>query len=224
MPAASASSRTPADAPAGRSSTRCSRRSRRVRHRGAFSADRKTADGAGVILPLTPYLVPDGCGHRHDLLPRRRVARGDRGRVPRRRASRCRLARGAGRHGCARALRRRAACRRSSRPCSTRPPGVDDDEAEMRAYRARRRAERQGSRPARPLRRLVLLPHGHVQGALRRRRARALLPRSARSGARGAVRRLPPAVLDEHAAVVGARAAVSRSCATTARSTPSRGT
>jgi glutamate synthase (ferredoxin) len=35
---------------------------RRVRHRGAFSADRRTGDGAGVILPLSRFLVPQGLG------------------------------------------------------------------------------------------------------------------------------------------------------------------
>ncbi len=33
-----------------------------VTHRGAFAADKKTGDGAGVILPLSPFLVPKGHG------------------------------------------------------------------------------------------------------------------------------------------------------------------
>ena len=56
--------------------------------------------------------------------------------------------------------------------------------------------------PARRARRaaptsLALVPHGHLQGALRRRPARRVLPRPARP-ALGAVRDLPPALLDEH--------------------------
>ena len=31
---------------------------RRMRHRGAVAADRKTGDGAGVLLPIAPALVP----------------------------------------------------------------------------------------------------------------------------------------------------------------------
>ena len=80
----------------------------------------------------------------------------------------------------------------------------DGDEAERRAYRARRRAERVDGR----VRRVALVPHRRLQGALRGRPARRLLPRPARPGARGAVRDLPPALLDQHVSVVGARAAV----------------
>jgi len=36
---------------------------RRVEHRGATAADGKTGDGAGVLLPISPALVPSpGCG------------------------------------------------------------------------------------------------------------------------------------------------------------------
>ena len=31
---------------------------RRMKHRGAVAADRKTGDGAGVLLPIAPALVP----------------------------------------------------------------------------------------------------------------------------------------------------------------------
>ena len=54
--------------------------------------------------------------------------------------------------------------------------------------------------------RFALVPHRHLQGALRRRPARSLLPRPARSGARGAVRNLPSALFDQHGTVLGARA------------------
>ena len=85
-----------------------------------------------------------------------------------------------------------------------RPFGLSADEAELRAYRARRRAARIAGR----VRRLAVVPHGHVQGALRGRPAGRVLPGSARGVARGSVRDLPPALLDQHEPVVGARAAV----------------
>ena len=79
-------------------------------------------------------------------------------------------------------------------------------------------------RPRRRLRRLAVVPHGRLQGALRRRPARRLLSRPRRSRARGAVRRLPPALLDEHRAVAGSAPSRSGSSATTARSTRSAAT
>ena len=74
------------------------------------------------------------------------------------------------------------------------------------------------------LHRLSFLPHGHLQGALRSRRARRLLPRPAATRAGRPVRHLPPALLDEHDADPGSARSRSASCATTARSTRSRGT
>src|SRR5207253_2443331 len=47
----------------------------------------------------------------------------------------------------------------------------------------------------------------HLQGAVRGRSARRLLPGLDRPGTRSAVRDLPPALLDEHDPVMGARAA-----------------
>ncbi len=82
-----------------------------------------------------------------------------------------------------------------------------------RALRRRGRVARLPRPPprragGRRLHRLALLPHRHLQGALRGRRARRVLPRPARTRPRGPVRHLPPALLDEHDAVLGARAAV----------------
>ena len=98
--------------------------------------------------------------------------------------------------------------------------GARPDEAERRAYRARKRAERDD----RVLRRLALFPHRHLQGALRGRPARRVLRRPARSGAGGSLRHLPPALLDQHGTLLGAGPTVPRCSATTARSTPSRAT
>ncbi len=58
------------------------------------------------------------------------------------------------------------------------------------------------------LRGVVQLRHRHLQGARRRGPVGLVLPGPPRSRVRGAVHRLPPALLDEHRAHVGARAAV----------------
>ena len=111
-----------------------------VGHRGAWAADGVTGDGAGVLLPLSPTITgTDGRGRR-DVLPPGGVAPlGCRGRVPRGRA-RARRA-GArfrsGRPHSASPRSRRS--RGSTSSCSRRRSSTD---AERRAYRARRRAER----------------------------------------------------------------------------------
>ena len=60
-------------------------------------------------------------------------------------------------------------------------------------------------RPRRPLRRVALVPHGRLQGAVRGRPARCRSIADLRDPRRrDSVRHLPPALLDEHRAVVGA--------------------
>ncbi len=113
----------------------------RVRHRGAFSADRKTADGAGVILPLTSYLAPDGAGIAMIF------SRGDGSREAVEAACRAEGVEVAGWREVpvdTEALGPYAAelMPTIEQAVLGRPAGLDDDEAEMRAYRARRRAER----------------------------------------------------------------------------------
>ena len=149
---------------------------RRVRHRGATAADRRTGDGAGLLLPIPDVAArTPGCGlamvFLRDESARSALEEACRdGRAsspcgwrrvpvapdaPRRRGPR--------EHAAHRAAPARAAARRDP-----------TTEAERRAYRARRRARARGGR----VRRLALVPHGHLQGALRRRPARRLLPRS----------------------------------------------
>ena len=110
-------------------------------------------------------------------------------------AGRSRRARGggAGEHAADRAAaagRAGARSRRGRAPCLPRPE-----------------AGRAGDRV---LHRLALLPHRHLQGTLRGRPARGLLRRPARPGGRDPLRHLPPALLHEHDAVLGARAALPR--------------
>ena len=142
----------------------------------------------------------DGRGRR-DVLPPGGVAPlGRRGRVPRGRAPARRVARGSDPDRCPRRHRARVAA--PDRPAPARALGAP-----------RRRAARLPRAPAgrahsRRLRRLALLPHGDVQGPLRGGAARALLSGPRGSRPRGAVRDLPPALLDEHRAELGARPAV----------------
>ena len=126
------------------------------------------------------------------------AARGrDRGRLPGRGHRAARVARGPRRHRCAR--RGRAASM----------PRIEQLALLGRATRCAPSARAAGrERTPRRVHRLALVPDGHLQGAVRGRPARALLPRPARPVARGAVRDLPPALLDEHRALVGAGPAV----------------
>ena len=78
------------------------------------------------------------------------------------------------------------------------------DDAERRALP---RPQARGARRRR-LRRVALVPHGHVQGAVRRDTARGVLSGPARPGLGRVVGDLPPALLDEHRADLGTRAAV----------------
>ncbi len=172
----------------------------RVRHRGAVAADHRTGDGAGVLLPLPEALAPSWPRAGDGLRTRRRRPRGGGGGVCRRGYPGPLVALGARRprRAWARGPRQRAA----DRPGGARgAPGHGPGAPRLPRPPPPRR-------PRRRLRRLAVVPDGRLQGALRGRPAGRLLSRSRRSGARGAVRRLPPALLDEHRAVVGARAAV----------------
>jgi glutamate synthase domain-containing protein 2/glutamate synthase domain-containing protein 1/glutamate synthase domain-containing protein 3 len=113
-----------------------------VRHRGATAADRKTGDGAGLLLPLPGTLVPSpGCGLAMVFL-------------------RDEAARAAIEAACAeerigtagwrevpvdpRALgaEARASAPRIEQLVLERPPGIGEAELDLLAYRARRRASR----------------------------------------------------------------------------------
>ena len=176
-----------------------------VKHRGAVAADGKTGDGAGILLPLAPALVA---------------------------APRGGLAMVFLRDESAREVIERACADEGIELAGWREVPVDLDQlgetrtrvdAEDRAAppaaprRARRRrggaarlprAQAHRARDDRRLRLLALLPDGHLQGPRRRGPPRRLLPRPPEQGDRGAVRRLPPALRDEHDADLGARAAV----------------
>ena len=172
-----------------------------VSHRGAWAADGVTGDGAGLLLPLHHALTGVSLRGCRDVLPPRAVApRGRGGGMP------CRAPRAA-------RLARRPSRRRRAR-LERRGDGAADRPARARAVRGRRRrAARLPRAPARGARRgrlhrVALVPHGDLQGALRGDPARDLLPRSPRSRVGRVVGDLPPAVLDEHRAELGARAAV----------------
>ena len=112
-----------------------------VRHRGALAADRRTGDGAGVLLPIAAALVPGPwCGLAQVFLRDERARAGI--------ESACE------REGIATAGWRRVPVdpealgetARASLPLIEqlvllRPLGLHAEEAELRAYRARRRAE-----------------------------------------------------------------------------------
>ncbi len=172
-----------------------------VGHRGAWAADGVTGDGAGVLLPLTETLTRKARRRARDVLPPRGLAARDgRGRLPGGRSRAERLAQRPHQDGGARRHRARlASTHRTARARSIRAPG-------RRATRVPRPPEGRARR--RRLHRIALVPHGDLQGALRGRPALALLRRPRGSGARGPVRDLPPALLDEHRAELGARAAV----------------
>ncbi len=113
-----------------------------MRHRGAVAADRKTGDGAGVLLPIAPALVPGPwCGLAMVFL------RDDAARAGIEAACE---AEGIGLAGWrkvpvdADALGEAALATkpRIEQLVLIRPLGLGPDEAETRAYRARRRAER----------------------------------------------------------------------------------
>ena len=176
----------------------------RMRHRGAIAADGHTGDGAGVLMPLPRAPLAGPVVRARDGLPPRRAR-------PRSRRSGMR----GGRHrprGLAHGADRAAGSRRRGTP-------LDAADRTARAAPAARAVARRGrglrlprssprGRDARRLRGVAVIPDRHLQGALRRRPARCVLRRPPRPGARRAVRDLPPALLDEYIAVVGARPAL----------------
>ena len=138
-------------------------------------------------------------GDRHVLPPRAVVARGRRGGLPRRGARAARLA---GRPG---------------RPVHARLDRPRDDAADRAAGACAVRRRCRGAVLSRPqargarrrrLRRVAVVPHGDVQGAVRRDTARGVLSGPARPGLGRVVGDLPSALLDEHGADLGTRAAV----------------
>jgi len=112
-----------------------------VRHRGATAADRLTGDGAGVLLPLPEALRPEaGCGLAMVFL---RDAGAREGIEEACRAEGFELGGWREVPVTPEALGDEA---RASRPAIEqlvllRPDGLDDDELELRTYRARRRTE-----------------------------------------------------------------------------------
>ncbi|MGH3031449.1 MAG: glutamate synthase subunit alpha, partial [Gaiellaceae bacterium] len=113
-----------------------------VRHRGATAADSKTSDGAGVLLPIPAALVPDpSCGVAMAFL------RDERGRDAIEAACRAEGMEPAGWRRVPVDPDALGPAARASAPCIEQlalrpPPELDGDELELRAYRARRRAER----------------------------------------------------------------------------------
>jgi glutamate synthase (ferredoxin) len=115
-----------------------------VRHRGAIAADRKTGDGAGLLLPLPAALRPEPRGGVAMVFVRDRAARESV-------ESACRT------EGLEPLSWRevpvdpehlgheaRASIPSIEQLLLAAPDGLSDEEAEWRAYRARRRAERAG--------------------------------------------------------------------------------
>ena len=193
---------------------------RRVKHRGAVAADGKTGDGAGLLLPIPAALLPaPGCGLgmvflrdesdreplRHCVAPPRASVVAGWREVP----------------VDPDALGEEA---RASAPQIEQlvlaPGGLDADEAERRAFRARKRAERSisGAYVASLSFRTVTYKALCAADQLAAFYADLRDP-----GARGPVRHLPPALLDEHRARPGSAPSRSGSSATTARSTRSQG-
>jgi glutamate synthase (ferredoxin) len=117
---------------------------RRMRHRGATAADRRTGDGAGLLLPLPASLLPtSGCGLAMVFL------RDESARETIEAACREEGLQPAGWRSVpvdAAALgdEARASAPRVEQLVLAPPKGHDPEEAELRAYRARRRAERSG--------------------------------------------------------------------------------
>ena len=191
-----------------------------MRHRGAVAADRSTGDGAGLLLPIAAALVPGPwCGLAMVFL------RDESARAPIERACEAEGIELAGWRTVPvdpDALGETALATMPSieQLVLLRPFGSPADEAELRAYRARRRAERDSR--ARTSRRC---PSARSRT---RRSARPtswrVLPGPARADARGSVRDLPPALLDEHERRRGSGRSRSASSATTARSTRSTAT
>ena len=113
-----------------------------VRHRGAVAADRSTGDGAGLLLPIPAALVPGPwCGLAHVFL------RDESARAPIERACEEEGIEVAGWRTVPVDPEALGETARASLPSIEqlvllRPFGLPSDEAELRAYRARRRAAR----------------------------------------------------------------------------------
>ena len=145
---------------------------RRVKHRGAVAADGKTGDGAGLLLPIPSRCLPSaGCGIGMVFL--RDDA--DRERLERPAAARAST--------CSAGGRCRSTPMRSGREARASLPRIEQLLIAPPSVSTRTRPSGAPSVPAsarsgrRRLRRLALVPDGHVQGSLRRRPARGVLPR-----------------------------------------------
>ena len=176
-----------------------------VKHRGAAAADGKTADGAGLLVPIPAAIFGDGNGVASlfvrgedpraamevaakeegiEVLDWREVPTDDAFLGSQALAAKPRLVQAVlGRPGSGgRRQRRRAA------GVPPQAPGGGHDRGCLRG--------------------LVLVPHRGLQGARRRRRRRWLLPRPGRRALRRPLRRVPPALQHQHGTDVGAGPAV----------------
>ena len=170
------------------------------RGRGRSPDRRRRRSAPADSARAAPRPVVRAC---HGLRQGRVGPRGDRAGLPPGRDRARRLARGSGETGSARRRgARHDAANRAARPAtSTRnEPG--------RGRAARLPGAHAGRGDGRRVYRVALVPHRHVQGSLRGRPARRVLSGFARSRARRPVRHLPPALLHEHHAVLGAGAAL----------------
>ena len=176
----------------------------RVRHRGAIAGDRRTGDGAGLLLPLPDAMRPEAGGGLAMVFLRDDSARADSRSPAGPKGSSRRLAGGARRSGPPRRAGRATMPRIEQLAARRRLPSLSDDEAEWRAYRARRRAERAGGAYIASLSfRTVTYKALCAADELG-----AFYLDLQRAGSRGPVRHLPPALLDEHGALLGAGTAV----------------
>ena len=202
MPAASASSRTHAAVPLARSWTHCSRRSA-----ASSTAARSPPTERRATAPACCCRSPRRCFRgrlraRHGLPPRRCRPGAPRSGLPRGGPRRARVAGGARRPGRARGEARASLPRIEQLLLAA--PGLDADEAERRAFRARKRAERALASYVASLS-FRTVTYKALCAADQLAAFYADLRDPAR---RGSLRRLPPALLDQHGAVVGARPAV----------------
>ena len=117
---------------------------RRVRHRGATAADRRTGDGAGVLLPLTGSLLPVAGAGLAMVFLRDEVARQAIEEACSLEAIEIADWRPVPVDPAALGPSAQASAPRIEQAILLRPPGTDEAEAERRAHRARRRAERTG--------------------------------------------------------------------------------
>ena len=198
-----------------------------VRHRGAIAADGLSGDGAGLLIPIPRRFFArvgaQAAGAPLDARPDRRHHG-----VPRsRRHAAAQTAGDAVAAACAEEGIELVGWRaipidetqigghaRDDLPAMwhafmLRPDGVDDEQAERRAFRARRRAEA-ACREAGVRHYFASWSFStrHVQGARDQRPAGGVLSRSRRRRLRRAARDLPQPLLDQHHAGMGARPAV----------------